>query len=95
MEQCMSLCGKEALTVQGRWGWGSRWEGAHRGAQALADSGDALGTLHFGHRSAHVYKVCARARANTNLAGESVVQTPAKIFIQNCFMAHGSVCLCV
>lgn len=54
-------------------------------------------TLHFGHTSAHMYKVCACAwtHANTNLRGESVVQTPANIFIQNCFMAHGSVCVCV
>lgn len=27
--------------------------------------------------------------------GESVVQTPVKIFIQNCFMAHCCVCMCI
>lgn len=30
MEQCMSLCGREALTVPGRWGWEPT-----AGAQAL------------------------------------------------------------
>lgn len=105
MEQCISLCGKEALPVKGRVGLRAgdgkeptaessspaMWFGARQTLMILWK------TLHFGHISAHVYKVCACAwaHANTNLAGESVVQTPAKIFIQNCFMAHGSVCMCV
>lgn len=30
MEQCLSLCGKEALTLKGRVGLGvRRWEGTH------------------------------------------------------------------
>lgn len=59
-------------------------------------------TLHFGHLSAHMYKVCVCAYtcANTNFLKSkyyvvSVVQTPAKIFIQNCFMAHWCVCVCM
>lgn len=54
------------------------------------DSDDTLKNFAlWSHKCPHVQSLCmCMNTCKHNLHGESVVQTPAKIFIQNCFMAH-------
>lgn len=109
MEQCISLCGKEALTLKGRVGLKGKEMGrkpqqktqAHQCSLGLGRhelySDDTLKNFAlWSHKCPHVQSLCVcMSTCKHKFCGESVVQTPAKIFIQNCFVAHGSVCVCM
>lgn len=54
----------------------------------------------WSHKCPHVQSLCVciytckhKLNLKSKYYGESVVQTPAKIFIQNCFIAHWCVCM--